>query len=277
MKRILSMIGGGFRGVATAAALQEKRVDPKGFDMLAGTSAGAINAAAFACGYSPAEVVALYKQSGAKIFDGAGFGKEGLLQARHSAEGVESVLKAKFGERRLGGFKQHVVICTWLLQYSEPACFRSWVDAEILVWKAVRASSAAPVYFPPFKDGDWFWDGGMATNDPTLKAIIEAWALWPDEELDVLTVGTGTKPQQRGLPWGTGAFSVGKKALDAVLDGNQANIHEASQAICQRLGYRYRYANAELPGWVNPAMDDVSEEQFRALVRFGEERLAEMI
>lgn len=75
--RILSLDGGGIRGVITARILQEvesKIQEHCGqslaeyFDMIAGTSTGSLLAAAVSLGYSPAELIAIYTGKGLKIF-----------------------------------------------------------------------------------------------------------------------------------------------------------------------------------------------------------------
>ena len=73
MKRILSIDGGGIRGIYPAYILQciEERLNIKlldTFDLIAGTSTGSIIAAGVATGLPASEIVEMYKKHGAKIF-----------------------------------------------------------------------------------------------------------------------------------------------------------------------------------------------------------------
>lgn len=78
--RVLSLDGGGMRGIYTAAFLSRLtdqfarlRGEPaldlgRGFDLITGTSTGAIVGCALAIGRPISEVVALYREHGPKIF-----------------------------------------------------------------------------------------------------------------------------------------------------------------------------------------------------------------
>ena len=68
-------------------------------------------------------------------------------------------------------------------------------------------TSAAPTYFPPYPLGDQFLiDGGMVANNPASLAYAEAKRLWPDQEVVLLSLGTGslTRPIQyeKAKGWG---------------------------------------------------------------------------
>jgi patatin-like phospholipase/acyl hydrolase len=68
-------------------------------------------------------------------------------------------------------------------------------SSEMLLWQAIRASSAAPVFFDDCTiDEDKFVDGGFMANNPSAVALSEAKKLWPDREVDLLlSVGTGRR------------------------------------------------------------------------------------
>ncbi|KAG9136942.1 hypothetical protein Leryth_023167 [Lithospermum erythrorhizon] len=65
------------------------------------------------------------------------------------------------------------------------------------VWKAIRASSAAPYYLDDFSDGVHRWqDGAIVANNPTIFAVREAQLLWPDAKIDCLvSIGCGSTQQ----------------------------------------------------------------------------------
>ncbi|KAK4753266.1 hypothetical protein SAY87_022064 [Trapa incisa] len=64
------------------------------------------------------------------------------------------------------------------------------------IWKAIRASSAAPYYLDDFSDDVHRWqDGAIVANNPTVFAIREAQLLWPDTKIDCLvSLGCGSVP-----------------------------------------------------------------------------------
>lgn len=69
--------------------------------------------------------------------------------------------------------------------------------ARYKVWEAVRASTAAPVYYEDFKlDGCMYQDGGILANNPTFVALHEAKQLWPSikDNYTVVSIGNGRRP-----------------------------------------------------------------------------------
>ncbi|KAK9057963.1 hypothetical protein SSX86_022803 [Deinandra increscens subsp. villosa] len=64
------------------------------------------------------------------------------------------------------------------------------------IWQAIRASSAAPYYLDDYSDGVYRWqDGAIVANNPTIFAIREARILWPDAKIDTLvSIGCCTVP-----------------------------------------------------------------------------------
>jgi predicted acylesterase/phospholipase RssA len=74
MYTILSLDGGGIRGLYTARLLQRLALAAPSFldkvDLFAGTSTGGILALGLAAGFKPEELVALYLQNATRIFDG---------------------------------------------------------------------------------------------------------------------------------------------------------------------------------------------------------------
>nr|DAD42946.1 TPA_asm: hypothetical protein HUJ06_001176 [Nelumbo nucifera] len=71
------------------------------------------------------------------------------------------------------------------------------------IWKAIRASSAAPYYLDDFSEDVNCWqDGAIVAHNSTIFAIRDAQLLWPDTRIDCLvSIGCGsvpTKPRKGG-------------------------------------------------------------------------------
>src|SRR6266540_1150086 len=99
-KKILTIDGGGIRGVFSAAIIEqmEAAIGKKAgeyFDCLYGTSTGAILAAALAKGMSSSELKQFYLEKGAKVFTKLPFYKiiKRNLYWTYSKEGLEKELK----------------------------------------------------------------------------------------------------------------------------------------------------------------------------------------
>lgn len=223
-KRLLALDGGGIRGMVTLGLLErvqsmlrERHGDPElrlsqYFDLIGGTSTGAIIAATLALGMDVSEVRDRYLQLGARVF-----GKRRLIptSARFDAGPLEEELRRAFGDRRLDDPGIGTGLCivtkradtrsTWpLLNHPRGKYFEQ--NRSIPLWSAVRASAAAPGYFTPqmidVGNGEQglFVDGGVSMgNDPSLILFLVATLRgypfrWPTGEnrLLLLSVGTGT-------------------------------------------------------------------------------------
>jgi predicted acylesterase/phospholipase RssA len=235
-KKLLAIDGGGIRGVMALEVLARiEELLGKGdpgfrladyFDLIAGTSTGAIIAAGLSLGMSVDEIRRFYLESGTEMFDRAG------LLRRHTHYKFEDKkladkLKAEFGaDTTLGSGKLRTLLILvmrnattdspWPLANNPYAKYneRSRPDCNLSLplWQLVRASTAAPVYFPPEvvtigRHDFVFVDGGITTyNNPAFLAFLMAtvptyWVnrpedvTWPaatgTDKLLVVSVGTG--------------------------------------------------------------------------------------
>lgn len=239
-KRILALDGGGLRGVLTLGMLREIETllraqhgdDPEFrlchyFDLIAGTSTGAIIAAALSLGMTVDEVHGHYMNLGKLVFKRSLL-RWGALRAKFDGAKVREALIGVFGERRLdsGDFCTGLLVVakrldtgsTWpITNNPKSRYFKAGTQATTIpnadypLWQVVRASTAAPYFFDPESirigkaadglkavTGD-FVDGGVSpSNNPSLQALMTAtmdgYRLgWPvgEDHLLVVSVGTG--------------------------------------------------------------------------------------
>lgn len=202
--RILSLSGGGVRGLVTAVwlnRLEQKLGAPIGqfFDLIAGTSAGSLTACALASGMKTETIVNLYRDRAQEIFPltAARFGSrflrffsQGFDAPRYDGKGLESVLRQVFGDRKFGDLQVPTLITSYNLATHEALVFKTMRSDDptsdtykrynhIPIWEICKASSSAPVYFPAHVteiEGKSvpLVDGGVVANNPTACAIAEA-------------------------------------------------------------------------------------------------------
>jgi len=232
-RKLLTLDGGGIRGVITLQVLakieeilRHKSGNPDlvladYFDYLAGTSTGAIIAACLAIGMKVADVSEFYLESGPAMFTRAGI----LRRYRYKFE--DDALAAKLKEvlgadTKLGSENLKTLLMLvmrnattdspWPVsnnpgaKYNDPK--RPDSNLQIPLWQLVRASTAAPTYFPPesvpIGEHDFlFVDGGVTMyNNPAFQLFLMAtvepynlnWPVGPDKML-LVSVGTGTSPK----------------------------------------------------------------------------------
>jgi len=185
-KKILAIDGGGFRGAYSAYTL--KRMEEEyainwieTFDLIAGTSTGAIIAAGLASGSSAKEMFNFYEEYGSQIFKKRWFYRTGLFASRYKNKKLQQKIKNIFGDKKLGEIQIPLIIpatdigngCVHVFKSSYHGDFVR--DKNILIADAVLASCGAPTYFDPYKVEEYILaDGGLWANNPSLVAVIDA-------------------------------------------------------------------------------------------------------
>lgn len=252
--RILSIDGGGIRGVFPAAYLADIEKKFLGgrsiatcFDMIAGTSTGGIIALALAHGMTAAEGLKIYSDRGNRIFPALkGFGKwrrllRWLSRPKHNAEVLKDELLQVFGDTLLDEARTRLIIPSFEGKYGEPFLYKTphhpdyRNDRHKKFAHVALHTTAAPSYFPGVDDdGHIMIDGGLWANNPIMNAVVDALACYdvPRENVRVLSVGTGSATftvdesvrEGGALQWGMmRAFSAASRAQSLNALG-QANL-----------------------------------------------------
>ncbi|XP_043241162.1 calcium-independent phospholipase A2-gamma-like isoform X1 [Amphibalanus amphitrite] len=218
--RILSIDGGGIRGILAIELLRElERLSGQPvyqmFDLICGVSTGAL----LACLLGPLkrsldEVEELYTRLGTAVFTQTRLKGTTKLLWEHSYYDTEAwrvILQQNLGMQPLIAFSRDqaapkvaavsTLVSSDQLQafifrsYNHPHHVQSHYQgsSRYKVWEAVQASAAAPGYFQECRIGDMLHqDGGILVNNPAAIAIHEARQLWPQEPLQcVVSIGTG--------------------------------------------------------------------------------------
>ena len=244
--RVLSLDGGGMRGLYMAAYLSslaqryavtrdEAELDiGKGFDLIAGTSTGAIIACALAAGVSLDRVSALYRERGSEIFPLKLPEKVGVnflwqvwkrpLYLKAGAATLEDALRAELGDITLGDIwrDRQIALAVPAVEMSR---HHSWVfktphlantkhrDDNYKLVNVCLATTAAPVYRsmtrienPDTRGHHVFVDGGLWANNPVLVGLIDALGMTTvGDRIEIFCLGTCPRPEGE---------SVGSDALD---------------------------------------------------------------
>ena len=216
--RILSIDGGGIRGIFPATILAELERRFTGgysaasyFDLISGTSTGGILALGLGAGYTATELAELYVDKGGEIFPPRTNGAFGRLKQwyrdqkhyaryRYDRSALERLLKTKFGERLFGESSKRLCIPSFEGKHSEVFVFKTphhpdyQTDRYQPMVNVALATSAAPSYFRPFEHGGYtLVDGGVWSNNPILLAVIEALTCFNlrRDQIQVLSIGCG--------------------------------------------------------------------------------------
>ena len=249
--RVLSLDGGGMRGLYTASVLQSlvhsffpandstNKDVGKGFDLIVGTSTGGILACGLAAGVPINQIINLYSKKGKEIFKRP-FPYEGSIRQfhwtiknrRHSAHSdkvLRKELNSIFGQTTIGQLysKRKISLCipaVNLLSHS-PKVFKTphnplkQPDNDRTIIDVCLATAAAPILLPiahianpkEKKLVEHFVDGGLWANNPVLVALNEAVACSKSSQ-PIEIISVGTCPPA------TGEVVLNKKPRGGVLD-----------------------------------------------------------
>ncbi len=236
-RKLLAIDGGGIRGVLALqilakieTLLKEEAGNPEYrladyFDYVAGTSTGAIIAAGISLGMSVGDILDFYLKNGSEMFDKATIVHR--LQYKYESEPLAKEFKIAFGDSTTLGSEEIETLLLVVLRnattdspwpvsnnpfakYNDPAHPAN--NLKFPLWQLVRASTAAPTFFPPEVitiEGKpfVFVDGGVTMyNNPAFQMLLMAtvdryWITAPPEQrgwgtgtskMLIVSVGTGT-------------------------------------------------------------------------------------
>jgi uncharacterized protein len=299
MKKVLSIDGGGIRGIIPAMILAEierrtvKRT-AEVFDLVAGTSTGGILALGLTKPgqdggpeYSAKALIELYETEGGKIFDRPVWHRihsaGGVAEEKYPAKGIEEVALEYFGNVRLAEALTEVLVTAYEIERRGPWFFKrrhakdkNREGDNFLMREVARATSAAPTYFEPLQL-EWvphgnraFVDGGVHSNNPAMCAYVEARKIHPEED-DFLVLSLGTGEPTREMPYeevkGWGLALWAQPILNVVFDGVSDTVdYQLRELLSTEEGETRRYYRFQSKLDIGKDdMDDASATNIQAL------------
>jgi uncharacterized protein len=254
--RILSVDGGGIRGLIPALVLQalEARLRKRRpdaalvdyFHLVAGTSTGGLIALGLTAPtrLDSGKLVDLYRDRGPEIFKRS-LGQKlstvwGWTGPKYRADALRAVLTDELGAARLAEALRELVVVSYDMAAPGPRFFKRWQalgapERDLPMVEVGLATAAAPTYFPAVGlDSGALVDGGVFAANPTVAAVVEALKRTTDppaplvpQDLLVLSLGTGrhvdrySEREVRG--WGRLGWiwprASGPALLEAIFDG----------------------------------------------------------
>ena len=202
--QVLALDGGGLKGLFSAAVLAAVEEDlsvvlADHFDLIAGTSTGALVALGLGAGLRPQEIVDFYVEKGPHIFEASRGVLGRVRHARHRPGRLREAIDEVFGDRLLGDSKNRLVIPSFSLDARDVYLFKTPHHPDLKRdWRermadVAMATTAAPTFLPAFRLGNnRLIDGGTWANNPTLVGVVEAVSMLghPLADIHVLSLGT---------------------------------------------------------------------------------------
>jgi hypothetical protein len=294
--RILSIDGGGIRGIIPATVLDAilgGRPAQDVFHMIAGTSTGGI----LACGLAkpdpltPKALRDLYVRHGGEIFDRSWWralpGAD-LVGPKYSPADLERYLGQELGDVRLSDVTAvDLIVPSYAIQLPKPRengetrtamFFRNWrargrdlpdrdkpEEHDFFLRDVGRATSAAPTYFPPAdirnRASQRFGmvDGGVFANNPAMCALAAAWRLY-GRDRPCLLVSLGTGMLQKPIPLdeakGWGLIGWATEVVSILRDGVADTVIFEAELVLRGNAYRF-----DIPLGANKADPDAASDK----------------
>ena len=268
--RVLSLQGGGCLGIGQAVALG--RIPATPWDLIGGTSVGAINGACLSIDLPAWSLMDFYKKRAPQIFRRSFWQMVSPTRlwdcAKYPATELEAALRDVLGAAALSDCKIPFIATAIEMGTGRNVYFQSYgkssedqdeiiigPDSGMKLWEVCRASSAAQTYFPAFQWGGMtFWDGGSSGNNaPDMLLFCEAADLGNPGTIRMLSIGAGR------VQWPFRANDMVNPSIVAALKATVQVAYGSVElnAIYQAkhlLGIRHYRLNANLPA--DFAIDD---------------------
>lgn len=250
---ILSIDGGGIRGVYAVAILCKMQENLAGhlqekFDLITGTSTGAIIAAGLSVGIPPKTILDMYKDQGEYIFKKSLWG--GFIRPKYDNEKLKQVLDDVFEDKTFRETKTRLMVTATNISDGMPWVFKSHYhqrltrDTDVKLADAVLASCSAPLYFNPYEhDEQLLVDGGLWANNPALAALVEALGHnigISRYKIRLLSIGTGINIKHYPLEWiekEWGATRWGVGLIDLIFNMQSFSVEKYLRTIMKEEQY----------------------------------------
>jgi len=298
--RILSLDGGGARGITEARFIQKLteqtgRTVPEMFHLVAGTSAGGILAGAYTLPagqddpkrspplYSSDYIFNVMMQRTKTLFEKS-WSLWGLLGPRYKSASIDKFMNDFFGDITFDKTTTDTLVTTFDISANWPKIFKSWDTREIFYTRDVlKSTSAAPSYFAPRHIfpvnastshlGYTLSDGGTFANNPVTCALADARRLYPTiTHFEIVSLGTGNsaRPLHYSTMRNAGLIGWGRRLIDIFLNGQSTHTDYVMETLLPNEYSRWNPVLAEK----NAALDNVSDNNLRDLVQTEDDLIA---
>jgi len=304
--RILSVDGGGYLGLATAAFLKETErhfgcTYYENFDLFCGTSTGAIIALALATGMSGDKICEMYEDLGKRVFYNPVPGLRharairSIAIAKYSNKRLREALESAFGDLTLGDVRSRgklALVTAFSITTGTPRVFKTDHSEDLsrddgyLLRDVALASSAAPTFLPVVKlkspissETETYCDGGVFANHPALMGYAEAVSHLGQSSKEISVLSLSTPRDQLGewasnenfvrrfcLSRGLGFWRT--KIFSTMIDSTSIASHQTLRRLINWDGSN-RYVRIEFDKPKGVEMDKVTKKTTQALLQLG--------
>ena len=304
---VLILTGGGVRGMIPLQVLErlEQLTGVKSgelFDIMAGTSTGAINCAILAVPgidskfeFSANDILRDYIQNCRKMFSAPWYHKFltlfGMLGPRYLPEGKLEVLRSYFGTCTLADIETNLIVPIYDITDNSLKIIRNWElplgshHTNYILKDLVHGASNPPMLFSPRAflisgKKHVFIDPGVILNNPATVAFMNSWFLFPRKKLRLILIGNGgtdAEVYNHEHMAEFGAYGLFQYLLNSPVVNTKFSIDLVHEYIheAREYGMNIEFIHINAAGGKELATSDTSDENMDKIRRFGEKMIAE--
>ena len=276
-KLVLSLDGGGVRGLATVIFLKQlEKISGKKifdlFDFFIGTSAGGLSIMHLAINkISVNELENFWSKDNLAMSMRSSFWSKNFFlttKPKYNNESRTMLLEEYFGNKLISESDKPIAVLTYDVEDRKPRVLSSYNDKNIRVISAINATSAAPLYYPTVQveDGSWLIDGGVVANNPCLVGYNEARKYFNSDKIKVFSVGTGMHTKnlsgEASSKWGPFGW-LANDILGILLES-----HADHEILNDLIGKNYLRINSSAEN-INWNLDDYSDKNLENIRKMG--------
>ncbi len=242
---------------------------------MAGTSTGGIVVAGLCKKdkpqYSANDLVEFYREYGPYIFKSSFF-RQSILSwfncAQYPHKNIESVLDKYFGDDTLQNTLSTLLITSYDIHNNHPFFFKSWKEDRnsVRLKDALRATTAAPTYFIPKhlkidQIDRILVDGGVFANNPAACAYASGKRLFPNDDIVLLSIGTGRTDRSIANSRRFGKIGWIKPLLNVMF---ASSLDAVNYQLNQVIADKYIRIQSQLK-IASPDMDNITSKNIKSL------------
>jgi len=198
-----------------------------------------------------------------------------LMRPKYNSNYKTNIIKKHLGDTLLTDTPKKVLFPVYSISDQMPKFYKSYTFGEEsydmletrgeLARNVIDASSAAPAYFSSVcynigSEERTEIDGAIFSNDPSDSILADALRLYPDEDITILSIGTGSpnfkKYGKETKKWGLFQWAL-SGISDVILNSNGVTADYKTKHFSNALGHKY----LRIQEPVDIALDDISKIQ----------------
>ncbi|CAG8640789.1 13513_t:CDS:2 [Gigaspora margarita] len=188
---------------------------------------------------------------------------------KYKPTGFEGLLEKSFKHSKLKDTVNDVtvIIPAYNISRNEYTLFTNYdpIYKDHYVRDVIRASAAAPTYFPAKQIGEhYFIDGGVFSNNPTVKAYLEAKRKYPNTKFVVVSLGTGYYKEHLETYKDCGVVQWIKPLINLLFNSELDNHHNTMKNLADLDGTSYYRIQLHLEE-EDSNLDNVSDQEAKKL------------